>query len=58
MKFERSAGVLLHPTSLPGWYGIGDLGPSAYWFIDWLADSGCKLILPINAFLLLQATHT
>ena len=50
MKFERSAGVLLHPTSLPGWYGIGDFGPSAFWFIDWLADSGCKLwqILPLG----------
>jgi 4-alpha-glucanotransferase len=50
MKFERSSGVLLHPTSLPGPYGIGDLGPSAFRFIDWLADSGCKLwqILPLG----------
>jgi len=50
MKFERAAGVLLHPTSLPGPYGIGDLGPSAFRFIDWLADSGCKLwqILPLG----------
>jgi len=43
MKFERSSGVLLHPTSLPGPYGIGDLGPSAFQFIDWLAESGCRL---------------
>ncbi|MGB7872838.1 MAG: 4-alpha-glucanotransferase [Anaerolineales bacterium] len=50
MKFERASGVLLHPTSLPGPYGIGDLGPSAFRFIDWLADSGCKLwqILPLG----------
>jgi len=50
MKFERASGVLLHPTSLPGPYGIGDLGPSAYRFIDWLAEVGCKLwqILPLG----------
>jgi 4-alpha-glucanotransferase len=50
MKFERASGVLLHPTSLPGPYGIGDLGPSAFRFVDWLADSGCKLwqILPLG----------
>jgi 4-alpha-glucanotransferase len=33
-KSPRSAGVLLHPTSLPGPYGIGDLGPAAYAWID------------------------
>jgi 4-alpha-glucanotransferase len=50
MKFERSGGILLHPTSLPGPYGIGDLGPSAYSFIDWLASTGCKLwqLLPLG----------
>ncbi len=50
MKFERSGGILLHPTSLPGPYGIGDLGPQAYRFIDWLAESGCKLwqVLPLG----------
>ena len=50
MKFERASGVLLHPTSLPGPYGIGDIGPSAFQFVDWLADSGCKLwqILPLG----------
>lgn len=36
MNFERSAGVLLHPTSLPGRYGIGDLGDNAYRFVDFL----------------------
>jgi len=30
MQFERSAGILLHPTSLPGKFGIGDLGTKAY----------------------------
>ena len=36
MKRERSSGVLLHPTSLPG----GRLGAEAYRFVDWLADAG------------------
>ncbi len=50
MKFQRSGGILLHPTSLPGRYGIGDLGPQAFRFLDWLADSGCKLwqVLPLG----------
>jgi len=37
---KRSAGVLLHPTSLPGGYGIGCLGESAYQWIDFLSDAG------------------
>ena len=40
MKFKRSSGVLLHPTSLPGRFGVGDLGPQAYKFVDWLASAG------------------
>ena len=40
MRAERSSGILLHPTSLPGAYGIGDLGPSAYRFIEFLERSG------------------
>ncbi|HLL76034.1 MAG TPA: 4-alpha-glucanotransferase [Pyrinomonadaceae bacterium] len=40
MKLTRSSGVLLHPTSLPGRFGIGDLGPAAYRFVDFLAESG------------------
>jgi 4-alpha-glucanotransferase len=50
MKFERSAGILLHPTSLPSRYGIGDLGKDAYRFIDFLAESKQKLwqILPLG----------
>ena len=43
MKFERSAGILLHPTSLPGNYGIGDLGDDAFRFIDFLKDAGQTL---------------
>ena len=50
MKFERASGILLHPTSLPGPYGIGELGPAAYRWLDWLAGSGCKLwqVLPLG----------
>jgi 4-alpha-glucanotransferase len=48
--FQRSSGILLHPTSLPGPYGIGDLGPEAFRFVDFLADSACKLwqVLPLG----------
>ena len=37
---KRSAGVLLHATSLPGPHGIGDLGPAAFQFVDWLVAAG------------------
>jgi 4-alpha-glucanotransferase len=37
--FTRCSGVLLHPTSLPGPFGIGDLGKSAFQWIDWLANA-------------------
>ncbi|MGE5409465.1 MAG: 4-alpha-glucanotransferase [Clostridiales bacterium] len=40
---ERSAGILLHPTSLPGRFGIGDLGPEAYNFINFLEAAGQRL---------------
>ncbi len=43
MKFERVAGVLLHPTSLPGKYGIGTIGKEALNFVDFLEHSGQKL---------------
>ncbi len=39
-RFPRRSGVLLHPTSLPGPDGCGDLGAQAHRFIDWLADYG------------------
>ena len=50
MTFKRSSGILLHPTSLPGPYGIGDLGPQAFHFVDWLSSAGCKLwqVLPLG----------
>jgi 4-alpha-glucanotransferase len=37
--FARASGILLHPTSMPGRFGIGDLGDAAYRFVDFLADS-------------------
>jgi 4-alpha-glucanotransferase len=50
LKNPRQSGVLLHPTSFPGPYGIGDLGSSAYQFIDFLAASGQELwqVLPLG----------
>jgi 4-alpha-glucanotransferase len=39
MRFPRAAGVLAHPTSFPGRYGIGDLGEAAYHFVDFLVES-------------------
>ncbi len=50
MNLERKSGILLHPTSLPGPDGIGDLGPEAYRWIDFLAESGTQLwqILPLG----------
>ncbi|PRQ03432.1 4-alpha-glucanotransferase [Enhygromyxa salina] len=49
MITERTSGILLHPTSLPGPHGIGDLGPSAYHFVDWLVSAGQGLwqVLPL-----------
>ena len=46
---ERASGLLLHPTSLPGPYGIGDLGSEAYKFADFLAEAGQHLwqLLPL-----------
>ena len=46
----RTSGILLHPTSLPSPYGIGDLGKAAYDFIDFLEKAGQHLwqILPLT----------
>ncbi|RLM84976.1 4-alpha-glucanotransferase DPE1, chloroplastic/amyloplastic [Panicum miliaceum] len=46
---RRRAGVLLHPTSLRGPHGIGDLGDEALAFLHWLRDAGCTLwqVLPL-----------
>ncbi len=50
MAFTRASGILLHPTSLPSRHGVGDLGPEAHRFVDWLAAAGQKLwqVLPLN----------
>ena len=50
MPFHRHSGVLLHPTSLPGPHGAGDLGPAAYHFVDWLVVAGQTLwqVLPLG----------
>lgn len=47
---KRRSGILLHPTSLPGRHGIGDLGKAAHRFVDFLAESGQRLwqILPLG----------
>lgn len=47
---RRASGVLLHPTSLPGPHGCGDLGPGAYHFVDWLHGAGQRVwqLLPTN----------
>ncbi len=49
MRFPRSSGILLHPTSLPG-HGIGDLGAQARRFVDFLAAAGQTLwqVLPLG----------
>lgn len=50
VNFERASGILLHPTSLPGKFGTGDLGPEAFAFADFLAASGQRLwqVLPLG----------
>jgi 4-alpha-glucanotransferase len=50
VTFPRSTGILLHPTSLPGRFGIGDLGKEAHNFIDFLSESGQSLwqVLPLG----------
>jgi 4-alpha-glucanotransferase len=50
MTFPRASGILLHPTSLPGRFGIGDFGVEAYAFADFLAASGQGLwqVLPLG----------
>src|SRR6202166_2127850 len=50
MSFPRAAGILLHPTSLPSRGGIGDFGPAAYRFVDFLASArqGLWQVLPLG----------
>lgn len=51
MSGERRSGVLLHITSLPGAFGIGDLGPAARGFVDFLSGAGQRIwqVLPVGA---------
>lgn len=51
MAFDRMSGILLHPTSLPGPYGMGEIGGAAYAFVDDLARAKQRIwqILPINS---------
>jgi 4-alpha-glucanotransferase len=50
MSFPRAAGILLHPTSLPSRGGVGDFGPTAYQFVDFLATArqGLWQVLPLG----------
>ena len=59
-SLPRTSGILLHPTSLPSPYGIGDLGRSAYEFIDFLAQAGQHLwqVLPLDQSGLFAGTST
>jgi len=47
---NRAAGVLMHPTSLPKGHGIGDIGPGARHFMNWMSKAGLSLwqMLPIG----------
>ena len=50
MKAHRTAGVILHPTSLPSRFGIGDFGPTAAAYVEWLAGAGATWwqVLPLH----------
>lgn len=50
ISLPRSSGILLHPTSLPGPYGIGDIGAGAHRFVDWLEAHGQSIwqVLPLG----------
>ncbi|MCE7947946.1 MAG: 4-alpha-glucanotransferase [Chloroflexi bacterium CFX4] len=59
MRFQRASGILLHPTSLPGRYGIGDLGASAYRFVDYLVSAEQSLwqILPLGPTIIYDSPY-
>ncbi|MCS6870422.1 MAG: 4-alpha-glucanotransferase [Anaerolineae bacterium] len=59
MRFPRASGILLHPTSLPGRYGIGDLGDSAYRFVDYLVSAEQSLwqILPLGPTIIYDSPY-
>ncbi|MGB7581923.1 MAG: 4-alpha-glucanotransferase, partial [Sedimentisphaerales bacterium] len=60
MTQKRASGLLLHITSLPSKYGIGDLGPQAYRFADFLARAKQKFwqMLPLNPLTLRQNPYS
>ena len=45
-SISSTAGIILHPTSLPGPYGIGEIGKETLRFLDWLESSGCMVLCP------------
>ena len=49
LPFGCRAGIILHPTSLPGPYGTGEIGKEAYRFVDWLVSAGQQIwqVLPL-----------
>ena len=50
MELTRDSGLLLHPTSLPGPHGVGDLGAEAYRWVDFLVEAGQGLwqLMPLG----------
>jgi 4-alpha-glucanotransferase len=50
MRFPRRSGILMHPTSLPGRFGIGEMGDAAYAFVDFLVSAGQSYwqVLPLS----------
>eukprot|EP00951_Prasinocladus_malaysianus_P032224 scaffold312705_cov36-Prasinocladus_malaysianus.AAC.1 len=42
-RSERRAGIIMHPTSLPGAYGTGEIGKQAMAFVDWVASAGLTM---------------
>ena len=50
-RFPRQSGILMHPTSLPGGHGVGDFGPSAFEFVEFLAQAKQTLwqVLPLGS---------
>ena len=57
---DRAAGLLLHPTSLPGRFAVGDLGPGAYEAVDWMAAAGFRVwqVLPLGPPAFAAAPYT
>ena len=68
-RMRRLSGILVHPTSLPGKFGVGDLGPEAYHFVDFFRNPAsiygrhfrldllADITVLTSAFPLLQDSH-